>query len=361
MSTEDADESSKTEEPTSKRLQDARKRGQLATSKEVPTWLMLFGTGLMIVFLAPTIMANLRDLLGLFIAEAHAMVFTRANVGAILTDMLIDVLMVMGWPLILFTLLAVAGYVGQNGFVWTAHPMEPKLSKISPLSGLKKYITAQQYVEFFKGLLKIALIGVVGTILLLPELERLEVLPTLPLAALLDEISILTIRLLVGTLAVLFVIMVFDIFFQRFAHKKKLRMTKQEVKEEFKNQEGDPQIKSRLRKIRMERAYRRMMQAVPEADVVVTNPTHYAVALVYKPEAMAAPKVVAKGQDLVAKRIREIAEEHAVTVVENPPLARALHASVELEEEIPPEHYQAVAEIISYVWNLEGRAMPAGA
>lgn len=356
---EDADEASKTEEPTAKRLQDARKRGQLPTSKEVPTWLMLFGTGLMIIFLAPTIMASLRDILGLFLSDSHTVPFSRDMVGVVLGDMLIDVLLVMAWPLIIFTLLAVAGYIGQNGFVFTAHPMEPKLSKISPISGLKKYISAQHYFEFLKGLLKIALIGVVGAILLLPELERIEILPTLSLRDILNEIAILTIRLLIGTLAVLFVIMVFDIFFQRFSHRKKLRMTKQEVKEEFKNQEGDPQVKNRLRKIRMERAYRRMMQAVPEADVVVTNPTHYAVALVYKPEEMAAPKLVAKGQDLVALRIREVAEENDVAIVENPPLARALHATVELEEEIPPEHYQAVAEVISYVWNLKGRAMPA--
>ena len=168
--------------------------------------------------------------------------------------------------------------------------------------------------------------------------------------------------MLVAVLAVLAAIAIADLIFQRYRHKKQLRMTKQEVKEEHKQAEGDPTAKQRLRQIRQERARQRMMAAVPDADVVITNPTHFAVALKYDSEEMDAPRVVAKGQDLIAQRIREIAEDNDIIIVENPPLARALFASVELDDEVPPEHYQAVAEVISYVWGLRsGKTENVGA
>ena len=165
-------------------------------------------------------------------------------------------------------------------------------------------------------------------------------------------------KVIVGVLTVMTVITLIDVIYQRFMHTKELRMTKQQVKDEHKQSEGDPLIKSRLRQIRVERARKRMMAAVPEADVVITNPTHFAVALKYDQKSMEAPRVVAKGVDNVALRIREVAEENDVAVVENPPVARALHASVDIDQEIPPEHYKAVAEIIGYVMRLK-QGLPA--
>lgn len=356
----DDDPDSKTEEPTGKRLTDARRKGQLPTSREVPTWIMLFGTGIMLALMAPFVATRLKEILVAFIAQPHAFLYGPAELGASLTRMLLEVLGVMAWPLIMFAILAASGYVLQNGWLITTEPMKPKLSKINPIAGAKKYIQMKTYVEFLKNFLKLAVVAAVGVVLVMPEFNRLDLLPSLTSEDHLTEILLLILRILAGVLAILFAIMVFDIFFQRMQHRKQLRMTKQEVKEEFKNQEGDPQIKSRLRQIRMERARTRMMQAVPDADVVVTNPTHYACALAYKPDEMEAPVLLAKGQDLVAKRIRDLAEEHDIPIVENPPLARALHASCDLDQQIPEEHYKAVAEVISFVWRLKGKMSGAG-
>ncbi len=354
----DNDPESKTEEPTGKRLADARRKGQLPTSREVPTWIMLFGTSIMLIFLAPSVMSGISDAIFLFVEQPHSLLFSQQEFGATMTGLLMDILLIMALPLFLFTLLAASGFIAQNGWLITVETMKPKLNKISPLSGAKKYITMKTYVDFIKDLLKLTVVAVIGIILIVPEFNRLDILPQLEIQDYLDEILILILRILAGVLAILFAIMVFDIFFQRMQHRKQLRMTKQEVKEEFKNQEGDPQVKSRLRQIRMERARRRMMQAVPDADVVITNPTHFACALSYKPETMDAPVMVAKGADLVAKRIRDIATEHEIPIVENPPLARVLFASCELDQTVPEEHYKAVAEVISYVWGLQNRGMP---
>lgn len=351
----DDDPGTKTEEPTGKRLQDARNKGQLPTSREVPTWIMLFGTGIMLALLGPSVASSLKDTLVLFVAQPHAILYGPAELGATLTNMLKDILGIMAWPLLLFALLAASGYFIQNGWVFTTEPIKPKLNKINPINGAKKYIQLKTYVEFLKNFLKLAVVAAVGVILVTPYFGRLDLLPSLSTSDHLDEVLLLILRILAGVLAILFAIMVFDIFFQRMQHKQQLRMTKQEVKEEFKNQEGDPQIKARLRQIRAERARTRMMQAVPEADVVITNPTHFACALSYKPDTMEAPILVAKGQDLVAKRIRDLAGEHDIPIVENPPLARALFAGCELEQQIPEENYKAVAEVISYVWRLKGQ------
>lgn len=349
------DPDSKTEEPTGKRLLDARRKGQLPTSREVPTWVMLFGTAIMLALMAPFVASRLKEILTAFVARPHSFLFGPAELGTALTTMLLEVLGVMAWPLLLFAILAASGYVLQNGWLIVTEPMKPKLNKINPLTGAKKYIQMKTYVEFMKNFLKLVIVGAVGVILIIPEFNRLDLLPSMTSEDHLQEILILVLRILAGVLAILFAIMVFDIFFQRMQHRKQLRMSKQEVKEEFKNQEGDPHIKNRLRQIRMERARTRMMQSVPNADVVVTNPTHFACALSYDPDEMEAPVLVAKGQDLVAKRIRDVAEDHEIPIIENPPLARALFASCDIDQQIPEEHYKAVAEVISYVWRLKGR------
>ena len=214
--------------------------------------------------------------------------------------------------------------------------------------------------EFLKGILKLrcVMVGVPG-FALIPGLDSFTSYSTQDFLAILHNTLL---KMLVAVLAVLAAIAIADLIFQRYRHKKQLRMTKQEVKEEHKQAEGDPTAKQRLRQIRQERARQRMMAAVPDADVVITNPTHFAVALKYDSEEMDAPRVVAKGQDLIAQRIREIAEDNDIIIVENPPLARALFASVELDDEVPPEHYQAVAEVISYVWGLRsGKTENVGA
>ena len=344
---EQPDDSQKTEEPTSKRLRDARRKGQIATSREVNTWLLLFGFGALLAAGGTALMRDLRQVLERFVISPHLVDMSAGGLGDTLFRLLVEVTAVLAIPMGLFVVLALAGSVGQNGLLFTGEPMKPKAEKVSLLKGAKRMFSAKQLAEFVKGMLKIVIVGTVGFLLLLPITE------------LLDEVLALVLRLLAAVLAIMLAIAIADLFFQRYQHKKQLRMTKQEVKEEFKNAEGDPQIKARLRQIRNERARQRMMQAVPQADVVVTNPTHFAVALQYEPDEMEAPKLVAKGQDVLAHRIRDLAEELDIPVVENPPLARALYAGVEVDEYVPPEHYETVAKIISYVFNLKGRRMPA--
>ena len=355
---EQSDDSQKTEEPTSKRLRDAREKGQLAVSKEVNTWILLFGTGIMIAYVFPSLMNDLTRIMIAFLERPDQLLTDYGGLGEVLSKMLVEVATLLMVPLGVFVVLAIISGVAQTGFNVSAKPMEPELSKISPLKGLKRQFSSKQLVEFVKGLVKIGLVGTVGTILLLPEISRLDTLASMEAAELLYEIQILIIRVFIGILAILFVIAALDVVFQQYQHIKQLRMTKQEVKEEYKNTEGDPQVKGLFRQIRMQRSRERMMQAVPTADVVITNPTHFAVALSYKPESMEAPILVAKGQDLIAQRIRSIAEENDIAIVESPPLARALHATVELDQEVPPEHFEAVAQVISYVFNLKGRRMP---
>ena len=191
---------------------------------------------------------------------------------------------------------------------------------------------------------------------LLPKFDEIAMVATLAMPQLLALLQSLAARMLIAVLSVMSVITVLDVLYQRWEYMKGQRMSRHEIKEEMKQSEGDPQIKSKLRQIRMERARQRMISKVPDADVVITNPTHYAVALAYDPETMAAPRVLAKGVDGTAQRIREVAEENDIPLVENPPLARALFASADLDEEIPTEHYRAVAEVISYVMGLRRRA-----
>ena len=262
------------------------------------------------------------------------------------------------FPLLFFFIIAMVGPVLQNGFVYSPKALEPKFEKFDPVRGAKRLMSIKQTMEFVKGVVKLAIVGTIGILAVMPALDAIDIVPTLAIPDFLSVLHELVMQMLVAILAVLLVIAVADVVFQRQQHHKQMRMTKQEVKDEFKQSEGDPTARQRLRQIRQDRARARMMQAVPEADVVITNPTHYAVALKYKPDEMTAPMLVAKGADLIAAKIREVAEENDIAIVENPPLARALFSSVDLDEEVPQEHYQAVAEIISYVWNLEGRTMP---
>jgi flagellar biosynthetic protein FlhB len=210
-------------------------------------------------------------------------------------------------------------------------------------------------MEFVKGIVKLMVISFAGIVVLMPYFDGLEHFVGLDFGQAMDDMRTLFLRMMVAVLTVLFVLAIMDYLYQRYDFMQKMRMSKQELKEEFKQTEGDPQVKARLRQLREQKARQRMMQAVPEADVVITNPTHYAVALKYDSKAMDAPQMVAKGADLVAQKIRELAKEHKVPVVENAPLARALYDSMEIEQTIPAEHYKAVAEVISYVFRLKGK------
>ena len=233
----------------------------------------------------------------------------------------------------------------------------PKLDKISPLAGLKRMFSMRSLAEFVRGLLKLAVVGSVAMFLILPEVAHLNKLIGMEMIQLLGETKALLAKLLIGVVSIVAAIATIDVIYQRMQHLREMRMSRQEIKDEFKETEGDPLIKGRLRQLRMERTRRRMMAQVPQSDVVVTNPTHYAVALKYDPGTMAAPKLLAKGVDKAAQKIREIAKENGIPVVENPPLARGLYAAVDIDQEVTPEFYKAVAEVISYIFKLKRRRL----
>jgi flagellar biosynthetic protein FlhB len=245
--------------------------------------------------------------------------------------------------------------LAQTGWLVTFSKITPDLGKLSPFRGLSRIFSMPGLVEFGKSIAKLILVAVLFYVALHSRIQALPLLPTMELPSILSFLHQALVRLLFTVAFVDIVIAAADYMFQRHSMMKKLRMTKQEVKDENRQTEGDPMVKARLRNMRAQRARQRMMAAVPKADVVVTNPTHYACALKYDPETMNAPVLVAKGQDLVALRIREMAEQHGISIVENPPLARALYAAVEIDREIPPEQYKAVAEVISYVFRLKGK------
>ncbi|MBT5414136.1 MAG: flagellar biosynthesis protein FlhB [Rhodospirillaceae bacterium] len=351
---EGQDQSQKTEEPTQKRLDDSRRKGQVATSREVNHWFMLIAGAMVVMMLAPTMMAALGQAMRPFVERPHAIpIGTRGMevMGALAAEVGGAMLM----PLTLLVLAAALSGLVQNGPMLAPEQIKPKLEKISLGSGLKRLFSLRSIAEFVKGLLKLVIVATISAILMIPAFDEIGRTVHLEAGGLLALLRDLSLRLLLGVVAVMTVIAGLDFLYQRFEHLKKMRMSRQELKDEYKESEGDPQIKARLRQLRQERASRRMMAAVPKADVVVTNPTHVSVALSYEPGVMNAPKVVAKGVDRVALRIREVAREHDVPLVENPPLARALQAGVELDQEIPQEHYKAVAEIVGYVMRLGRR------
>ena len=258
----------------------------------------------------------------------------------------------LGVPLLMLAIAAIAGNMVQHRLVWSGESLKPKFSKISPAAGAKRMFGKQAAANFAKGLFKLIALGAVMTAILWPERHRLEVDGAVRSGAILGVTTSLTLQLMGAVVAMLAVVAIADYFFQYRQWYERQKMSLQEMKEEFKQSEGDPHIKGRLRQLRQARMKKRMMAAVPKASVIITNPTHYAVALSYE-RGMSAPICVAKGVDTIALKIREIARQHDIPIVENVPLARALYATVEIDDEIPVEHYHAVAEIIGYVMGLK--------
>jgi len=350
----DEDDASKTEDPTERKLSKARDKGQVAVSQEVKSWVILLGGTFAMIIMAPGIMGDIRRTTAKFIHSPEAIPFDFTHIRFMAAGLMGDVALILAPLMGLLVVLAMAGSIVQTGFLFAPEKIKPDPAKVSLAQGIKRRFSLLTLVEFIKGILKISVVALVAFGLAIPLLSDLPVIPLIDIHGTLGRIHLIAFWLMVGTVSVMTVIAVLDFAYQKFAHLKKMRMSKQEVKDEHRQSEGDPHVKARIRKIRTERAQQRMMAAVPDADVVITNPTHFAVALSYEMDSMAAPKVVAKGMDTLAQRIRSVAEENDVPVVENPPLARALYATVELDEEIPDEHYKAVAEIIGYVMRLRG-------
>ncbi len=356
---EDQDESQKTEEPTARKLSQAREKGQVAQSQEVKHFFVLVGALMLVGVFAPFISQRAVEGLGGFLTNLHAIPTDAGTLQDMLTDGIATITMVMALPLIVFIVLAIAASVAQFGLLFSTESITPNLEKLSPLGGLKRLFSLKSVTELLKGIVKIGAVAAVTALVIMPEFDGLDTLPGAHADEFMSLVWKLSLRILIAVTVLMAVVALADFAYQKHTFLKQQRMTKQEVKDEFKQTEGDPKVKGRIRQIRMQRARKRMMAAVPKADVVVTNPTHFSVALEYKPESMMAPRVVAKGMDHLALKIREVAAEHDVAIVENPPLARALYRNVEVDEDIPAEHYKAVAEVISYVFKMQHRAMPS--
>lgn len=350
------DDDSKTEEPTSKRLSNAREEGNILQSQEVKTAAMLMAMTVFVWLIAPMTMTRLRGILLRFIEQPDTIrVGTPGELQSLAVDVLSSVGLTIIIPLGFLLSVGLVSALAQTGWMIVPDKLVPDLNKLNPLNGLKRMFSLNSVMELGKSIAKMLVVGILCYFILKPRLADLDLLPSMDLMDILAYFHRLLVRLLFFVALIVLVIAAADWVYQRFTYLKKLRMTKQEVKDEHKQSEGDPMIKSRLRALRIQRARNRMMAAVPKADVVVTNPTHYACALKYDADTMNAPVLVAKGQNLIALKIREIAEENDVPIVENPPLARALYATVDIDREISPDHYKAVAEVISYVMRLKGK------
>jgi flagellar biosynthetic protein FlhB len=260
-----------------------------------------------------------------------------------------EVAWVMVPPVGFVVLVTIIGGLSQTGLMFSPKKIAPKLNKIGLISGAKRQFSKQKLFDFLKSLLKILLVGAVVVAVIVPMFAHPDVVISQDFMVTLGELHWMVVVLLFVFVLSFAVLAIADLLWTRWTHRQKLKMTKQEVKDEHKQSEGDPMVKGRIRALRMKRVRERMMKSVPQASVVVTNPTHYAVALKYDMDTMAAPKLVAKGVDFLAARIREMAEDNDVPIVENPPLARALYASVEIDQDIPPDQYKAVAEVIGFV------------
>ena len=346
------DSSDKTEDPTQKRLDDAHEKGDVAKSQEVNTWFVLAGATLVLSSfhgsIGGGILAPLRNL----VANSWMIRTDGAGLMALTQSLGYSMMAALGVPFLMFALAAIAGNMVQHRMVWSGESLKPKFNKISPGAGFKRIFGKQGVANFVKGLFKVIALGAVMTAVLWPERYRLEAMVRFDVSSIMVVTTSLTLQLMGAVVAMLAVVAIGDFFFQYRTWFERQKMSLQDMKMEYKQSEGDPHIKGKLRQLRQQRMKKRMMAAVPQASVIITNPTHYAVALRYE-RGMPAPICVAKGIDTLALKIREIAGKHDIPIVENVPLARALHATVEVDGEIPVEHYHAVAEIIGYVMGLK--------
>ena len=343
----------KTEEPTERRLEDSRKKGQTARSKELNILLSLMAAAIGMVFLGQYLIADLHEMM------TQGLGFEPSRVRT--TDQMFEVIRgqaALGLSAILPTLgllvfAAFLGPVALGGLVFSLESLSPKLEKINPLKGLGRMFGLQSLMELIKALGKFLLVGSVAILIIYSSMNTIIGLGFMSIFSALASAGDLLLWSFIGFSAVLILVAAIDVPFQLWNHNKQLKMTMQEVKDEMKESDGRPEVKSQIRRMQRQLSEQRMMDSVPMADVIITNPTHYAVALKYDQEGFGAPRVVAKGQDFMALKIREVAEANNVPIFEAPPLARALHGMVEIGHEIPGDLFKAVAQVLAYIFQLK--------
>ena len=345
----------KTERATPKKRKEAREKGQVAHSQEVVSAIALVVCISLFLLLGSFFWNRIVGLFSDTLLHRLNMDVTEGNVMAMFSRYAMEMLLVLAPIFLGAIVVAFAANYFQFGWLFTTEPLKFKLQPLNPINGFKRMFSSRSLVELLKSMLKLLAISLVLYFVLWSERDRVMALAQVPVQEIFSFTGDLTVRvsLLVG--AVLLVMAVGDYYYQKHSYEKSLRMSKQDIKDEFKNTEGDPKVKARIRERQRRMAIMRMMQEVPKADVIITNPTHFAVALQYDGTKMDAPRVVAKGQDYLALRIREIARAHDVVTMENKPLARALYERTEIGDTIPADLFQAVAEVLAYVYRLKGR------
>ncbi len=351
---DEKDDDDKTEEPTQRKLEEAIKKGDVAKSIELNTFFILGGFTLAILIAGGHAVRETALSMRSFLMNAHQVPSSGMTMQWVSARGFGEAMLASGGIFGIVMVAALIGCLIQHRPLWTFEPMTPKLSKLSLMQGAKRIFGKEAIANFIKGMLKVVIVGTVVGVVLWREHDRLDAFTRMDIAAILPATATIVIKMMIGVLAIYFFVGVGDFVYQRFTWMKRQRMTREELKQEYKDTDGNPEIKAKLRQIRTQRLRRRMMAQVPEATVIVTNPTHYAVALKYE-AGMDAPICVAKGVDAMALKIREVANDHDVPIIENPPLARALHASVDLDETVPVEHYKAVAEVIGFVLRTRRR------
>lgn len=352
---DDEDQSSKTEEPTERKLSKLREDGSVPTSREVNNLFAVFGMIALAGLAAPWAARRLMEVGAAVLQNAGVTPLDDPSAAGQAVTHVFFTMIVSLLPLLV--VLMVLGYLGgflQNGGLFSFKPLAPSLEKISLVAGIKRMFSLKSLAELIKSIIKLAVIGTAMVWVVAGQRDTLVALVNGDVPDMLHELQILALWMLGAALAVMVLLAIADYLFQRFQFMAQNRMTRRELKDEMRDSEGDPHIKQRQRQIRIERSRKRMMSAVPKADVVITNPTHYAVALRYKPdEGDAAPVLVAKGVDAVAARIREVAKEHDIPLYEDPPLARQLFKDVEIDEMVPVQLYEIIAKVLAFVMDLK--------
>lgn len=345
----------KTEPATAKKRQDARKKGQVAKSMDLPAALILLFSFLSFLMFGGFMKEKMMNIFRNVYENQLTMDVTASNVQVLFADLVKQGFLILSPIFLLVMIIAIIGNYAQIGFMFIGEPLLMKFNKINPLEGFKRIFSLRTVMDFLKSTLKMTIIGYVVYTTLMGEKARLLGLGHTPLESTFSFIASLTLKLGIKIGAVLIALAIFDYIYQKYEYEKSLKMSKQDIKDEYKTSEGDPLIKAKIRSKQRQMAMQRMMQEVPKADVIITNPTHFAVALKYDSTNMQAPTVIAKGADYVALKIKEVAKTNGIITMENKPLARAIFAQVEIGDSIPAELFQAVAEVLAYVYKMKGK------
>lgn len=352
---EDApDKDERTEPASEKKLEDARKKGSVAKSQDLNSAVMLLFGFFTLLVMGGTAVEQMSAVLRRTLSEAPMMTIDHGSIGTIFSGAMTDLGMILLPMLAVFFVVGFVANVAQVGLKFSPEALAPKWGRLNPLAGIKKVmLSSHSAVELVKGIVKTIVLGIIGYTVIDDLIADAVTLVDSDIRSIARFLVAATSEVVIKVGVAYAVIAAADYFYQKFEFAKNMRMTKQEVKDEYRMNEGDPQVKGRIKTIQRQIAYKRMMTDVPTANVVVTNPTHFAVALKYESGKMSAPKVVAKGADLIALKIKEIAKAHNVPIVEDKPLARALYAAADVGDDIPEKLFQAVAQILAYIYRLK--------